>query len=407
MRNHNLKLLAIASAVLSSLPAVAAPTLTYNGASLYKDARNNVYFVTSYSGAEVGYNGVNVTKTPFSDACGFVQLKFSQANSSIPASISLNGTSDNFTSIPLESAKNPYKCVNGVAQWTTTPRTSAFYTSARIGQGNEFVKTVYYPSDRTGGALKQQSIAYTVNLLKTVKTTCGFIFTPGYIDFKKQSSGSLSINGSAIDLATLPLNPSPPECVSGKTLTGAATNVATFNGATLYRTAKNIYFAGLTPQSLNVVGYDAFRSQTKTADATCGAIFVTFKVAPPTIRVAGTTYTTATMPIKPINPYSICGDTMYTNAPANSLIKRNAVEFFYKGSPSAKLKIENSSVETKNIAVNACGFAIIPALNTADGFTTGDKVAINGSTPYDVMALPLATSAPKCKNGVIYTEAAP
>jgi hypothetical protein len=245
MRNHNIKLLAIASAVLSSLPAVAAPTLTYNGASLYKDAKNNVYFVTSYSDAEVGYNGVNVTKTPFSDACGFVQVKFSEANSSTPASISLNGTSDNFASIPLESAKNPYKCVNGVAQWTTTPRTIAFYTSVRIGQGNEFVKTVYYPSDRTGGALKQQSIAYTVNLVKKVKPTCGFVVTPGYVDFRKQSSGSLSIEGSAIDLATLPLNPSPPECVMGKTLTGAATNVATFNGATLYRTAKNIYFAGL------------------------------------------------------------------------------------------------------------------------------------------------------------------
>ena len=63
---------------------------------------------------------------------------------------------------------------------------------------------------------------------------------------------------------------------------------------------------------------------------------------------------------------------------------------------------EVPAIVSKNIPVNACGFAVIPALNTANGFTTGDKVTINGSTPYSVATLPLAPNAPTCKNGVTY-----
>jgi hypothetical protein len=78
--------------------------------------------------------------------------------------------------------------------------------------------------------------------------------------------------------------------------------------------------------------------------------------------------------------------------------------FLYKTTDPTqkKLVVESSTILTKNMPVNACGFAVIPALNIANGFTAGDKVTINGSTPYDVMTLPLAPTAPTCKNGVTY-----
>lgn len=70
-----------------------------------------------------------------------------------------------------------------------------------------------------------------------------------------------------------------------------------------------------------------------------------------------------------------------------------------------RIVLEYASVVSKTIPVNACGFAVILALNMANEFTTGDKVTINVSTPYDVMSLPLATEAPICKNGAIYLVA--
>jgi hypothetical protein len=59
----------------------------------------------------------------------------------------------------------------------------------------------------------------------------------------------------------------------------------------------------------------------------------------------------------------------------------------------------------KKVAVNACGFTIIPSLNMAEGFTAGDKSIVNESTPYDVSALPLVTTTPLCQNGVVYVSA--
>jgi hypothetical protein len=203
-------------------PSTAAPDLTYNGASRYKDAKDNIYIVTG-SSEEVSYANVEVTKAPYSDACGFVSLKISDATSSFPSTIAFNGTSDAVSSIPLVTEKNPYKCVNGVAQWKGTAQMSVFQTSVTNTNGSITVKTIYYPPARTGGAAKQGLIAYTANLIKTLKpNTCGFIVTPGYANSQKKTSGTLSIGSTPINIATLPVNPAPPECVGSQALTGSA-----------------------------------------------------------------------------------------------------------------------------------------------------------------------------------------
>ena len=61
MRNHRLLTIigaGIASLLSSWLPAIAQPVLTYNGASTYKDSKDNIYMVNS-GGAEITYRGVN------------------------------------------------------------------------------------------------------------------------------------------------------------------------------------------------------------------------------------------------------------------------------------------------------------------------------------------------------------
>jgi hypothetical protein len=409
MRNHKLLTItgAMAVSLLSGLlPAIAAPDLTYNGASRYKDAKDNIYIISG-SETKITYANVAVTKAPYSDACGFTTLKLSDANSPFPSAIAFNGTSDTVSSIPLVIEKSPYKCVNGVAQWKGTPQTSVFQTSVENTNGSVTVKNIYYPPARTGGASKQGLIAYTATLVKNIKpNVCGFITTPGYANSQKKTSSNLSIGSQPINVATLPINPNPPDCVGGKTLTGSATAVATFNGASLYRTTKNIYFTGLAPQSLNVVDYDALVSKTFSNNSTCGMIGVKFdpKNLPTSIKVGGSTYTRATMSPTSTITFSSCTEPGYIALPADKLYMLDWATYVYKTSDLniKKLIAETPTIVSKNIAVNACGFAVIPALNMANGYSAGDKVAINGSTPYNVMTLPLSPNAPTCKNGVTY-----
>ena len=406
MRNHKLFII-VGVSVLSFfsglLPAIAVPDLTYSGASTYKDAKDNIYIISG-SDKKITYDNVAVSKAPYSDACGFTTLRLSGSDSSLPSDITFNGTTDTLNSISRLS-KNYYKCVNGVANWNNTiPQTDVYQTSVTNPDTNVKVKTIYYPPARTGGASKQGLIAYTATLVKNVKpNACGFILIPGYANSQKQTSGTLSISGSSINIATLPLNPNPPDCVGGKTLTGSAAAVATFNGASLYRTTKAIYYAGLTPNSLNVVGYDALSSKTFSIDNTCGMAKTRYSKDPTSIKIGANTYTPGTMPLTSGSLFS-CASPGYAALPANTLYRTFLGEYMYKTSDLTlkRLVAESPSVVSRNIPVNACGFATIPALNTANGFAAGDKVTINGSTPYSVTTLPLSPNAPTCRNGVTY-----
>jgi hypothetical protein len=404
MKNHRLLIsigASVASFLSGLLPAVAVPDLRYNGADVYKDAKDNVYIIIDQQ-ERLNYSGVDITKNQFSDACGFTSIKLNSGSSSFPVSITFNGTSDSLATIPTVTDKVPYKCTNGVVTWKGTAQTNVFQTSQN-GNGSLTIRTIYYPSARTGGASKQGTIAYTANLSKMTKpNACGFILTPGYIDSRKKTSGTLSLGRDpALNIATLPINPSPPECVGGKAVVGSTTAVTTFNGASLYRTTKNIYFTGLVPRSLNVVGYDTLSSKTFSTTSTCGRFDLKYSVMPKSIKVVGTTYPTATAPS---GVYFDCTNPRYIALAANQLYMMDGKNYLYKTSDLnlKKLVAETPIEVVKNIAVNACGFAVIPALNIANGFTAGDKVTINGSTPYDVMTLPLAPTAPTCKNGVTY-----
>jgi hypothetical protein len=422
MRNYRLLMLvgiSVASLFSGLLPAIAALDLTYSGASTYKDAKDNIYIISS-SEKEITYSDVAVTKAPYSDACGFISLKLSNSNSPFPSALAFNGTSNTVGSIPVVTEKTPYKCVNGVAQWKGTAQTSIFQTSVTNANGSITVKNIYYPPSSTGGAFKQGLISYTATLTKNVKpNACGFIVTPGYANSQKKTSATLSLGSSSINIASLPVNPNPPDCVGGKTLTASTTASLTYNGSSLYRTAKAIYYVGLTPNSLNVVELNGLASKTISyykGDefaanyplAACGVFYIDFKkVRLDNLRIGGMDYPVATSPVKNIaldcnstTLASLTPNTLYHNG---NLFNGSGSQFIYRINDitQKKLTVEYPTTVTKNLAVNGCGFSEIKSLNAASGFNATDKVKINGAE-YTVSSLPLATTAPSCKNGVAY-----
>jgi hypothetical protein len=423
MRNYKLLILvgtSIASLLSSLLAAVAVPNLTYNGVSTYKDAKDNIYIITTYN-EELTYSGVEITKASYSDACGFTSIKLSNSNVPFPSSIAFNGISNSVGSIPVATEKNPYKCVNGAAQWNGTPRTSIFQTSVTNENGSITVKNIYFPLALTGGASKQGLISYTANVIKKLTpNACGFIVTPGYANSLKKTSGSVKISGqaSSLNIANLPVNPNPPDCVGGKTLM-ATTAGATFNGASLYRTTKSIFYVGLTPNSLNAVElnglaskdinyYKGYEYQAGYPLSACGLFYIDFKkVRVPNLKIGDTNYPVATAPAKnlPIDCTaatfaSLTPNTLYLN---DDLFNGSASRFIYRLSDitKKKLTIEYPTIISKNLAVNTCGFTEIKSLNASSGFNATDKVKING-TEYTVSSLPLSPTAPTCKNGVTY-----
>jgi hypothetical protein len=172
----------------------------------------------------------------------------------------------------------------------------------------------------------------------------------------------------------------------------------------MYRTAKAVYITGQTAGSINVVKYDALRSRSFKATETCGLFPISFKKeSPASIKIGATTYAPATVTSTTVNSCSSAGFGAMT---ADTLYK-NGTSYYYKVTDLTKkaIAVETPYLVTKKIAVNACGFTVIPSLNMAEGFTAGDKLIVNESTPYNVSALPLVTTTPRCQNGVVYVSA--
>jgi hypothetical protein len=388
----------IASLFFNWLPAIAQPVLTYNGAGIYKDSKDNIYMVNSRD-VEITYRGVNATRTITSDACGYAKISFNQASSSTPTTINTGSTTTTVSSLPSVLNKTGYKCAAGVAQWGNGAQTGAFKQTV---SGNVDTTNVFFPPSQTGGANKQLSLAYTVDRTSIFKDNiCGFTVFPGYAT--RQSSATPYRGSTAINVATLPLNPAPPKCSNNRAITSGGNGSQ--GGATMYRTKTAIYLTGLTAGSINNVDYNALESKSfQNNRSTCGVIAVGLKTQPATIKAGGTTYTSATMPIATSASFD-CASTGFASIQADRLYKFDNATFVYKTSDltTKRLDVQIPTVVNKKIPVNTCGFSAIPALNRTEGFTAIDRVVINGSTPYNPTTLPLVANAPQCVNGTIYT----
>jgi hypothetical protein len=395
----------ITSLFYSWLPAIAAPDLTYSGQFIYKDSKDNIYIISETSN-EITYRGVEVRTTPTSDACGYIKLTIRSNNSTFPSAMSVNGASLSLNTIQAQT-KNPYKCKNGVISWNGIAPTGNFQVTTS-NKGLTVTKNIYFAPTQTGGAFKQGLITYTADLVKRLKpNVCGFGIVPGYANSQKKTSSDLSYGARPINVATLPVNPNPPDCVRNRIFTSSINNVATFNGSSLYRTNKAIYLTNLTPRSINVVGYNSLSSRSIPVKNACGMVDfrIKFDTVPNSIKVGGSIYTPTTMPTVNSNvDFLDCANANYNALPADRLYKITLRAYVYKTSDLElkKLVVEVPTVVERKIPVNACGFASIPALNVANGFTAIDRVTINGSTPYTVTSLPLAPNPPICKNGVVY-----
>jgi hypothetical protein len=401
MKNHRLLTIigtSIASLLSSWLPAIAQPVLTYNGASTYKDSKDNIYMVNS-GGAEITYRGVNATRTITSDACGYAKISFNETSSSTPTTIIAGSTTTTISSLPSVLSKTGYKCVAGVAQWVAGAQTGAFKQTV---SGNTTTTNVYFPPSQTGGANKQLSLAYTADRTSIFKdNTCGFTVFPGYAT--RNSSATPYDGSTAINVATLPLNPAPPKCTNNRAITSGGNGSQ--SGATMYRTKSAIYLTGLTAGSINNVDYNALESKSFQNLSPCGAIRIGLKtLQPATLKAGGITYTSASMAITTSANFQ-CESPSFASIQADRLYKIDNANFVYKTSDltTKRLNIQIPTVVNKKIPVNQCGFSAIPALNRAEGFTAIDRVTINGSTPYDPMTLPLVANAPQCVSGTIYT----
>jgi hypothetical protein len=91
-------------AVVNAPPTLAAADLTYNGQTIYKDSKDNIYNVGASN--DVTYRGVEVRMTSTSDACGYLRLTLRDSTSTFPATLSVNGTSFSLNNIPNQT-KNP------------------------------------------------------------------------------------------------------------------------------------------------------------------------------------------------------------------------------------------------------------------------------------------------------------
>ena len=393
--------ISLLASTLIALPAFAdMPSLSYQGANVYKDSKGMVYKVSN-ADVSVGYGGVAVSKSIWSDACGFARVSFSKSSSSLPSAVTFNGSVDNISSIN-EVDKPGYKCTNGVAKWAGVSPTSIFKTinstSPSVGVTGA---TIYYPPSRTGGANKQSIVTYSANMIHNTKPSCGFVVVNPMANSQRQTSTMLSFDGAAVDVATLAVNPAPPECVKGKLF--ASGGSAAVGGNVMYRTAKSVYITGQTPGSINVVKYDALRSRSFRSTGSCGLFKIGFvRESPVSIKIGAMTFVPTTVASTAVSSCSSVGfgammvDTLY----------KNGMDYYYKVADLSKtvVMVETPYLTSKNIPVNACGFAIIPSLNMAEGFTSGDKLIVNGSTPYDVSVLPLVVNAPLCRGGVVYSS---
>jgi hypothetical protein len=232
-------------------------------------------------------------------------------------------------------------------------------------------------------------------------------YVSGVANSVRKTSGQLTIGDDDIDLATLPLNPTPPTCFGRKLYQGSLVPPK-LNGSSIYRTGKAVYLVGLTPNSLNTVNYSKAKSEILDLDEpSCGLFAMKLDPALTTIKIEGVETAVPTN--------NVDFDCQYKTLlpPANTLVRTSGQNYYYRTSDLNKktlaITTEIIGNVSKKVPVNKCGFAAIPILNTAKGKAGrseyGGKVSINGSSLYKIDSLPLANTDIKCLGNVTYKSA--
>jgi hypothetical protein len=380
-------------------PLAKAQTTT---PAIFRDS-NTVYQTNLPPGTnvEVDYNNRDVTKTIYSDACGVVKISLAYP---FPSNLKVNGTAISPSST---SNSRTYQCLNGVAKYggTMPAPTSNFQNENTSGTRI----TVYVVSSAiTGGIKKPSLVTYTAKVTKTLKVnSCGILVVRGTPNAPLVDSSLLAIGNSIPKLfSSFPVGV-PPICQNNSTYT-ATTNPATYNGASLFRTAKTIYQVGLTPNSLNVVEISGVGSksysQYRDRGVTCGVFLIKLPTAISSFKIGSTSYNIATVPSK-LGTFDCPNNTGLDNFLPNTLYRYTPTILLYRVTDRSisRLNLEYPALITKNYPVNACGFVAIDSPNRANGFSATDTVKINGAA-HTLSAIPLTTKPPLCRNGIQYAS---
>jgi hypothetical protein len=421
MKNHRLLTLvgiSVASLLSGLLPAAADQT--YNGASVYRDT-DTIYKVgvTPNISVPVTYTGATFSQTAYSDACGVLKISL---GTNLPTDLTINRTAFDVSSTPERTPKRAkYKCTNGVATYTGFENTTGAFRITAYSDGDPTNIALYVSNPAiVGGANKSSLMAYTGPTAKKFKAnTCGFIAIKPSSRSPFASNSVVKIDNSSYTFGSLPQTPTPPICTDGKTYL-SSTAPTTYNGSNLYRTTKAVYYTGLAPSSINTIELTGltskdvsyYKGNSRAAGyvpmAACGLFYIDFnRVSVTSLKIGAINNTVSAIPVAPTtlncDPSNLAALTPNTLYRVGYLDNGGATGFAYRVSDVSqkKLTVEYPGTFAKKLLVNTCGFAEIKSLNSANGFSTTDKVKINGAE-YVVSTLPLAPTAPMCKNGVTY-----
>lgn len=179
-------------------PPYRDPLPTWNSASIYRDADNNIFlvapdFLTSSTKVQLAGNStIGVVK--HSDKCGVLTVKFT----TLPTSLSIDGQTIALSSI-LQGGKS-WHCSNGTL--TNSPFNSNL-TALQDGNKFYFIKP---PSTKF-------VISYTGGISKTLRyNSCGFVILKNNSDLS--ISDSSTVNSTVV--SSLPVVPTTPICKKGR-----------------------------------------------------------------------------------------------------------------------------------------------------------------------------------------------
>jgi hypothetical protein len=373
--------------------AQTAPTLYHDTDTVYKTG------LPANSTVQVELSNTSISKDVYSDACGVIKLSLGDK---FPADLKVNSTAISSSAAPTISTK--YKCVGTTAQYTGATPTGSFKTTNPFGRS---IKLYILPASVTGGANQASLVTYSAPSQKTVKVnSCGVLAIKGSARSPLTAASTVSIgDANPVIFGDLPTG-NAPICQQGSSYT-ANSAAATFNGASLYRTDKEIYQVGMTPNSLSVVQMEALASRTYSQyldeGMTCGMFVLKFKAPVTSLKIGATSYSLASLPVAQYGFDCPSGTGLSAFSPETLYKSPGGETVYYRTTDPGKTKltVELPSTFSKNIAVNACGFVSIASLNKANGFSGSDTVKING-TQYVLSGIPVTPKPPICKGGVLY-----
>lgn len=180
----------------------------------------------------------------------------------------------------------------------------------------------------------------------------------------------------------------------------------TYNGNSVYKVTRSngepqVIVANQTPGArLDVIFPNATTTAKVTANA-CGLVVIRDSATRPAntlVSIAGAAIDQATLPTQ-LLPRCVNGALEEARA-AN--FKTGAGEVVVVKTPNTVYDAVFSGGRSRNVTVNACGFAAISGTSAMPWSDAANKAFSIGGTAYNIDTLPAANPEPICRSGQLY-----